>query len=50
MPTAKHLNVYRRRPHLFFTALDDLPDPGNKLLNLVSNKPRSRLVTQRLHL
>nr|WP_263399754.1 hypothetical protein [Saccharopolyspora pogona] len=41
---------YNRRPYVFFTTLDDLPNPGNKLLDLVSSKPRSRLVTQRSHL
>jgi hypothetical protein len=35
---------------LFFTALDDLPDASNELLDLVSGKSCSRLVTQRLHL
>ena len=44
------MQSHNRRPQLFRTALGNLPDPDNKLVDLVGSKPCSRLVSQRPHL
>jgi len=44
------IQVRRSGPCLLRAALGNLPDTGNKLLDLVGGKSCSRLVTQRLRL
>ena len=44
------IQSHNRRPQLFLTALGNLPDPDNKLVDLIGIESCSRLVTQRLRL